>query len=314
MVASLTRALLDECNISSRDELSSQQRIWFDYADSSNQRGHDLVTNLEANFTGPLRGKRVLDIGCGFGGCAIAAGRRGASVVGLDLSERYLRLAALNLADTPGLDVRFANIDVTVLDSLRDLGTFDLIIADNVIEHVQCPARLIAHSNLLLRRSGRLYITAPNFRSIQMVDSECHFSMLAASLLTPKVAEQLLNAGTSTFVPYEVSFYYDFSQYVDMFARYALGVNSLLPETASTEEVNQMAVKARDVVRRATERDWGDQSSIVHEALHKWLDEFETDFAFMNACTDEAARAAIRGRMMRDFGYGLWYFVATKPS
>jgi 2-polyprenyl-3-methyl-5-hydroxy-6-metoxy-1,4-benzoquinol methylase len=311
MASSLTRALLEEGQIDSPDHLPPNRRVWFDYANSSNQRGEELIDNLERNFTGPLTGKRVLDIGCGFGGCSIAAGRRGASVIGVDLSDRNLHLSKQNLKDTPDVNVRFAKIDITDDRCITELGHFDLIVVDNVIEHVNSPARLIAHAKLLLNPLGKLYVTAPNARSAQMVKAECHYSLLAASLLTPHLAEQLLNAdSTGPFVPYEVSFYLDFRQYLELFQRYSLSADSLLPEMASQEDVDRIENDIREAVVDIKSRNWGEHKNLVIEASEKWLNDFEADLAFLRLSPAEVGKARIRGRIMRDYGYGLWYFVA----
>src|SRR3954454_3973820 len=47
-----------------------------------------------------LSGKRVLDIGCGGGILAEAMARRGATVTGIDLSDKALKVAELHLAES----------------------------------------------------------------------------------------------------------------------------------------------------------------------------------------------------------------------
>ncbi len=313
MSSSLHRALLKDTGIASADQLSTQERIWFDYADSSNERGETLLASLETHFTGPLRRQRVLDIGCGFGGGAIAAGRRGASVLGVDLSEKNLRLAAANLQDSPDLDVRFAMVDITQDGALAALGKFDLIIADNVIEHVSSPAKLIANASLLLNSPGHLYVTAPNARSTQMVASECHYSLLGASLLDPHQAEQLLNQDSAQAKrPYEVSHYLDFAQYMDLFTRYGLVPSSLLPESATASDIDRLAAELAGTMRSIRDRDWGALQPAVIEAATRWQDEFDADLRFLQSDARQPVPGPIAGRIMRDYGYALWYFVGRK--
>ena len=182
MPSNLYAALLEDAAIESPSQLSTQQKIWFDYAASTNRRGDELLRTLIANFTGSLVGRRVLDIGCGFGGTAIAAGKAGATVLGVDLSEKNLRVARQNLRDFGGLPVEFQAVDVTDAEALEKLGRFDLVIADNVIKHVASPAKLFAAASVLMKSGAHLYITAPNARSVEMVRSECHYSLLGASL------------------------------------------------------------------------------------------------------------------------------------
>jgi 2-polyprenyl-3-methyl-5-hydroxy-6-metoxy-1,4-benzoquinol methylase len=313
MSSSLHRALLQATGIASADQLSTQERIWFDYADSSNERGETLISSLETHFTGPLRRQRVLDIGCGFGGCAIAAGRRGASVLGIDLSEKNLHLAAANLKDSRDLDVSFAMVDITQDAALTTLGRFDLIIADNVVEHVSSPAKLIANASLLLNSPGHLYVTAPNARSTQMVASECHYSLCAASLLDPHQAEQLLNQGGALAMrPYEVSHYLDFAQYMELFARYGLVPSSLLPESATASDIDRLASELAGTMQLILERDWGALQPVVIQAATRWQDEFDADLRFLRSDAQQPVPGPMAGRIMRDYGYALWYFVGRK--
>ena len=53
-----------------------------------------------------IAGKAVLDVGCGGGILAEAMARRGARVIGIDLSDKALKVAQLHLAES-GLPVRY---------------------------------------------------------------------------------------------------------------------------------------------------------------------------------------------------------------
>ena len=79
-----------------------------------------------------LGGRRVLDAGCGTGALAIEAARRGADVVGIDISPTLIRLAAERApTDLPG-SLRFLAGDM--LGAER--GAFDHVVAmDSVIHY-----------------------------------------------------------------------------------------------------------------------------------------------------------------------------------
>src|SRR5690348_13511941 len=67
---------------------------------------YDLINDLQSfglhrrwkrqvlGLAGPLMGARVLDLCCGTGDLALALTSRGASVVGLDFSQRMIEVAA----------------------------------------------------------------------------------------------------------------------------------------------------------------------------------------------------------------------------
>jgi cyclopropane-fatty-acyl-phospholipid synthase len=109
-------------------------------------------------------GDRVLDVGCGWGSFALhAAGRHGAHVTGITLSEPQARLARLRAAEA-GLGDR---IDIRVTD-YRELGAerFDAIASIGMVEHVGSSqidayaatlARLLEPGGILLNHGiGRL--------------------------------------------------------------------------------------------------------------------------------------------------------------
>ena len=73
------------------EALDATRRMWLDFALSTNRRGEALMDLLETR--GPLRGRRYLDIGCGFGGCLVAAARRGAVCAGVESDPLRLDFA-----------------------------------------------------------------------------------------------------------------------------------------------------------------------------------------------------------------------------
>jgi len=74
----------------------------------------------------PVKGKSVLDLGCGEGYCSRALGRLGAQVLGLDVSERMIALAR-EAERTQSLGIRYDVADAATIDLGQD--RFDLILA-----------------------------------------------------------------------------------------------------------------------------------------------------------------------------------------
>ncbi|GGE13032.1 hypothetical protein GCM10011529_19280 [Polymorphobacter glacialis] len=80
----------------------------------------------------PLKGKRVLDFGCGTGGMVQRLIDNGAAeVVGVDISEYAVAYGAERLAPY-GDRVKMYAADIRTLD----VGSFDVIVSQNTLEHV----------------------------------------------------------------------------------------------------------------------------------------------------------------------------------
>lgn len=76
---------------------------------------------------GHVRGKSVLDAGCGFGTYSIYCARRGAAVTAVDISETMIRLAKKE-AKEAGVRVDFRAGDATNLKGIPS-GSFDLAVS-----------------------------------------------------------------------------------------------------------------------------------------------------------------------------------------
>ena len=107
-----------------------------------------------------LKGLNVLDIGCGAGLLAEAMAQRGAHVTGIDLAGDTIE-AAKRHAEQSGLD-----IDYRVVAS-RDLaadmaGAFDIVVAYEMLEHVDEPAHTVEDSARLTAPGGDLFFSTIN--------------------------------------------------------------------------------------------------------------------------------------------------------
>jgi len=102
-----------------------------------------------------LRGARILDAGCGTGALAVEAARRGAHVVGIDLSPTLVSLARERLpAELAGqIDLRSGDM----LDA--SLGQFDHVVAMDSIIHYETDDAVNALGQLAQRTSGSIVFT-----------------------------------------------------------------------------------------------------------------------------------------------------------
>ena len=113
-------------------------------------------------------GERVLDLGCGFGRHAFEAYRRGADVVAVDRSadevaevtKMFHAMVAAGEA-APSQLARAVRADLTALP-FPD-GSFDVVIASEVLEHIPDDARAIGEIARVVRPGGRVAVTVPRW-------------------------------------------------------------------------------------------------------------------------------------------------------
>lgn len=99
----------------------------------------------------PLTGLSLLDIGCGGGLLCEPMARLGASVTGIDASEKNIRVASLH-AEQSALRIDYR---ATTAEALAATDTrFDIILAMEVIEHVADIDSFIAAASTLLKPGG----------------------------------------------------------------------------------------------------------------------------------------------------------------
>lgn len=104
-----------------------------------------------------LRGRRVLDAGCGTGALAVEAARRGADVVAIDLSPKLVELAQKR---APRSLPNGGSLDFQSGDMLDEkLGHFDHIVAMDSIIHYDTKDAVAALSRLAARCSTSIAFT-----------------------------------------------------------------------------------------------------------------------------------------------------------
>ena len=96
------------------------------------RQGHDIARERMNNpaflaFVGDLRGKQVLDAGCGEGYNTRLLARQGASVTGVDISERIIALAEEEEHRAP-LGIRYTRTSHAELGMFAD-ASFDAVVS-----------------------------------------------------------------------------------------------------------------------------------------------------------------------------------------
>lgn len=125
---------------------------------------YQLILRMMKLVTHSFQGKRVLEVGCGFGGFCIRIARKGANAVGLDVSSSATRKAK-DLAKKYEVQNQ---VDFIIGDAhflpFRDRSS-EIVICSETLEHVANYEQAFRELVRVTERSGYLCLTVPNFFS-----------------------------------------------------------------------------------------------------------------------------------------------------
>jgi 2-polyprenyl-6-hydroxyphenyl methylase/3-demethylubiquinone-9 3-methyltransferase len=110
---------------------------------------------------GGLAGQAVLDVGCGGGILAESMARRGAQVLGIDLSTKPLKVARLHALEAGVARLEYREVAVEALAAERP-ASFDTVTCMEMLEHVPEPAAVVAACARLVKPGGRVFFSTLN--------------------------------------------------------------------------------------------------------------------------------------------------------
>lgn len=113
------------------------------------------------NEIAPLRGQRVLDVGCGGGILSDSMARKGAHVLGIDLASKAVKVAELHaiVAKTPNIDFR----EISAEDLAAEVpGSFDVVTCMEMLEHVPDPSSVVRACATLVKPGGHVFFSTIN--------------------------------------------------------------------------------------------------------------------------------------------------------
>ena len=284
---------------SARDwrRLDATRRMWFDFALSTNQRGKALVRLLRNQQ--PMKSKRYLDIGCGFGGTLVAGARAGAACTGIEIDPIRMDLAWENLEDFR-IAAPILRQDALDPDLPDRLGRFDFISVSDVVEHVLDAKQLFRNLGLLLAPGGLLYVQIPNFESIEFVAADGHFGLFGITLL-PR--EDAIEYHRRRFqFDYDVGDYYSLDECSHLFEEARLHLQlipSLYHPARAMTDLESLLATLAEARRRFTETDPALHEEIVN-AYADYLERLQSD-------RTRLAESVFRNRYLRNF----WTFLAS---
>ena len=109
----------------------------------------------------PLKGQRVLDVGCGGGILTDSMARRGATVLGIDLAGKALKVAQLHALEAQTAGVQYREISAEEL-AAEQPGSFDVVTCMEMLEHVPDPSSVVKACSSLVKPGGYVFFSTIN--------------------------------------------------------------------------------------------------------------------------------------------------------
>ena len=108
-----------------------------------------------------LAGKQVLDVGCGGGILSDSMARKGATVLGIDLATKALKVAQLHALEAGTPNIQFREVPVEALAEEQP-ESFDVVTCMEMLEHVPDPASVVAACAKLCKPGGLVFFSTLN--------------------------------------------------------------------------------------------------------------------------------------------------------
>ena len=107
-----------------------------------------------------ISGKTILDVGCGGGILSESMAQSGATVTGIDLSDKALGVAKLHLLES-GNKVDYQKSSAEEFSD-RTPACYDVVTCMEMLEHVPNPASIVSACSVLVKPGGHVFFSTIN--------------------------------------------------------------------------------------------------------------------------------------------------------
>lgn len=290
--------------------------IWRAYAWREIQRGREIVRTLRQVM--PLRGRKVLDVGSGYGGMLICMAEQGADVTGVEIDPERLEMGRRRLADL-SMNVPYTLGDICDQATCAALGTFDLVVCQDVLEHVLEPARVIGSLCALLRPGGMIYVQIPNKYGIDQLMSDHHYALVGLTALSrPQAIEYWQLATGEAAQHYSVGYERGEKFYQAAFRRNGVELRPL-ERFPSADHVVWFAPHVSEMCSRLEREIYPGLRPALAQKIRRRMTKVAQLYAHASeqiiALRDNPALLEVAcDAVVRRLCVGLWRFVGTKSA
>jgi SAM-dependent methyltransferase len=137
--------------------------------------GPDIPTEADLRLLGDVKGKRVVELGCGGGQASIALARQGAIPTGVDFSSAQIEFAR-HLADTEGVKAEFRVGDLADLAFLRS-DSVDIVVSSDAFGYIEDLSRVFRQVHRVLKVGAPLVFSLPH-PARHMIDEDAEQPLL----------------------------------------------------------------------------------------------------------------------------------------
>ncbi len=154
---------------------------WKNLYVSEYARGHQVVNTIHRYLPDfQIAGSDVLDVGCGDAGVPIAFAKRGARAAGIEPDHASIARGRVRVQEH-GVSV---DLREGVAEELPYPDrSFDLVVLDNVLEHVRDQRRTLMEIHRVIRPEGLLYLVTPKPLALYSLWNDPHYDMAGLVLL-----------------------------------------------------------------------------------------------------------------------------------
>jgi 2-polyprenyl-3-methyl-5-hydroxy-6-metoxy-1,4-benzoquinol methylase len=290
--------------------------VWRNYARREIQRGREIVRTLR--HVTPLRGKRVLDVGSGYGGMLIAMAEQGADVTGVEIDAERARMGRKRLEDL-GMAIPYHEADICAAGMEDKLGTFDVVVCQDVLEHVLDPTWVIGGLCKMLRPGGVIYIQIPNKYGIDQLMSDHHYALTGITTLSrPQAIEYWRWATGEPAEHYSVGYERGEKYYRSAFARNGVALHPV-ERYGSMEHVLWFAPKVSEMCTRLEREIYPGLRPALAKRVRRRMIKVAQLYSHASQQIVRLAHkpeilAAACDAVVHRLCLGLWRFIGTKES